>query len=82
MSYVKNVWGISGDYPFAVAKEVIARTREFFTSLGLPETLRGLGINSSGLFHQMAEKAVKDDLANAYVPLNEDDVVAIYSSCL
>lgn len=82
VSYGKNVWGISGEHPFAVAKEAIARTREFFTSLGLPETLRGLGINSSGLFHQMAEKAVKDDLANAYVPLNEDDVVAIYSSCL
>ena len=82
MSYGRNVWGIKGGKPFAVAKEAIAKTREFFSSLGLPETLRGLGIDSSELFHEMAAKAVKEDLANAYVPLTEDDVVAIYSACL
>ena len=82
VSYGRNVWGIKGGKPFAVAKEAIAKTREFFSSLGLPETLRGLGIDSSELFHEMAAKAVKEDLANAYVPLTEDDVVAIYSACL
>lgn len=82
VSYGRNVWGIKGGKPFAVAKEAIAKTREFFSSLGLPETLRGLGIDSSELFHEMAAKAVKEDLANAYMPLTEDDVVAIYSACL
>ncbi len=82
VSYGKNVWGIKGNHPFAIAKEAIAKTREFFASLGLPETLRGLGIHSSEYFHDMAQKAVKDDLANAYVPLTEEDVVAIYSACL
>lgn len=82
VSYGRNVWGIKEGKPFAVAKEAIAKTREFFSSLGLPETLRGLGIDSSELFHEMAAKAVKEDLANAYVPLTEDDVVAIYSACL
>ena len=82
VAYGKNVWGIKGEHPFAVAKEAIAKTREFFSSLGLPETLRGLGIHSSEYFHEMAKKAVKDDLRHAFVPLDEEDVVAIYSASL
>ena len=40
------------------------------------------GIHSSEYFHEMAKKAVKDDLRHAFVPLDEEDVVAIYAASL
>lgn len=83
VSYGVNVWGLDPqDEPMLIAKTAIAKTRDFFISLGLTTTLRGLGINSTEHFRDMAEKAVAEGLAHAYVPLDADDVVAIYSACM
>lgn len=82
-TYAVNVWGIqTGEDKFAVAKAGIDATESFFKSIGLPDTLKEFGIDESK-FEQMAEKAVKVGcLQNAYIPLDENDVIKILKMCM
>lgn len=76
--YAENVWKIekSAD-KFAMAKEAIDRTEQFFKDCGIPMTLTELGIDET-YFDKMAEKAVRfGGLRYAYVSLNEEDVKKI-----
>ena len=80
--YGRNVLDIDPDLPdVELAENAIAMTRDFFLSLGLPGTLSELGVTGEYL-EEMAEKAANDRLSNAYVPLNKEDVLAIYRSCI
>lgn len=80
--YGRNVLDIDPDLPdVELAETAIAMTRDFFLSLGLPGTLSELGVTGEHL-EEMAEKAANDRLSNAYVPLNKEDVLAIYRSCM
>lgn len=82
VEYGVNVWGIdSALEPFAIAKQAIQKTREFFDSLGLPSTLRQVGIDESKL-DVMAKKAVGDGITDGFIPLYAKDVKKIYQMSL
>ncbi len=49
--------------------------------MGIPKTLREVGIKDDIYFEEMASKAAKK-LSTAYVPLTKDDVKAIYYRAL
>lgn len=80
--YGVNVWGIdSSKEPMAIAKEAIAKTREFFLSIGMPSHLKNLGIDQTH-FDIMAEKAANGGLADGFMPLTKEDVKKIYTMAL
>lgn len=80
--YGVNVWGLDAKQPArTVAEQAIRKTRAFFSSLGLPATLREVNIDEKN-FKIMAEHAAKRGLENAFVPLKADDVLQIYRASL
>ena len=81
-TYGRNVWGVTAGDDMAAAKEAIARTRDFlFGTLGIPSTLRGIGVPDSSNFAAMAASAEKRTLGS-FVPLDKDAVVSIYEDAL
>lgn len=77
--YGWNVWQLdrSAD-AMTTAKAAIAKTREFFISLGIPATLRELNIPES-MLETMAKSAPKGgDTIHGVKPLHWQDVLAIY----
>lgn len=81
--YGVNVWGLTdtGDH-IATAKAAIQKTSEFFfQTMGLPSTLRAVGITNEDKFDIMAEKAAAA-CGGAYVPLNKEDIVNIFRASL
>lgn len=87
VQFAVNVMGVEGGFrePEAVALEGIRRLRGFYTEMGLPATLEGLGIGSDKL-ELMAKKATKIAFG-AQRPLGGlrklgwQDVLAIYRAC-
>ncbi len=78
-----NVFGLSptGD-DIADAKAGIEALRTYFTDgLGLPATLRRLGIPDRSRLRDMAEQAARGLKPSVFVPLSAEDVLAIYESC-
>ncbi|MDD4371600.1 MAG: iron-containing alcohol dehydrogenase [Anaerostipes sp.] len=78
--YGRNVWNIVGEDDMVVAKEAIAKTREFFAQMNLPKTLAEVGINEE-YFDKMAEKAA-NGCAGSFVELTKEDVIEIYKAAL
>lgn len=81
--YAVNVWGLeqTGD-KYQLASAGIDATEAFFGKIGLPSTLREFNIDNSK-FARMAKTAVEvGGLANAYVSLNEQDIIKILEMCL
>jgi alcohol dehydrogenase YqhD (iron-dependent ADH family) len=80
--YAVNVWHLHlSDDKFRLAHQGIDATEDFFSSLGIPMTLSAVGIDESK-FDVMAKRAVElGALQNAYVPMNEKDVVEILKAC-
>ena len=79
--YGREVWGLTGDDDMAVGAAAIEKTAEFFYDvLGLPRTLREVGIGEEKL-ELMAENCAPG-LARAFVPLTKEDVLAIFRDCL
>lgn len=80
--YGVNVWGIDGSLePYEIANQAIDKTSSFFKSLGLPATLRDVGIDEKN-FAVMAKKAVGSGLEYAFVDLKPEDVEKIYQMAL
>lgn len=77
-AYGRNVWGLTGTDDAPVAREAIARTREFFTeTMHMPATLSEVGIADEEHFDVMAEKAA-NGCKGSYVPLTKEDIVEIF----
>lgn len=75
--YGTNVWGLDASLPAQQrAEEAIAKTRAFFTSLGLPATLREVGIGEEHL-ELMAKKARTPAFDRTFVPLSQEDILNI-----
>lgn len=78
--YAVRVWGVSdsGDKK-AVAREGISRLKEFFVSLGLPVTFKGLGIENPDIV-RLADSLHrnKGELVGNYVKLTKEDSKEIY----
>lgn len=82
-AYACHVWHLQKDLPEEqLAWSAIECTERFFYhTLGLPSRLSALGIDET-YFEEMAATAVREGLANAYVSLDQEDVMAIYRACL
>lgn len=78
--YGRNVFGISGDDDMEVGRQAIACTRAFFRDLGLPSTLREVGIDDTH-FDVMAQKAA-DGSEGSFVPMTKEDIKAIFTAAL
>ena len=78
----RNVWDITEGDTREIAEKAIEKTAEFFKSLGLPSTLKEVGINAEK-FEEMAEEAVRTSgiSTRSYYHLNKEDIVKIYESC-
>ncbi len=77
-TYGRNVWGLTGTDDAPVAREAIARTRQFFTeTMHMPATLHEVGITDEEHFDVMAQKAA-DGSKGSFVPLTKEDIVEIY----
>ena len=83
VEYGVNVWNLNpSEDKWVVAEKAIECTRNFFVkSLGIPATLREVGITDEENFQIMAEKAAKG-CVGCYVPLSVEDIVEIYRAAL
>lgn len=79
--YAKNVWDVDDNDKWNAAREGIRKTRECFTSWGMPTKLSELNIDDS-YFRDMAQKAAVRGLDSAYKPLFEGDIVNILKRSL
>lgn len=80
--YGAAVWGLDPARPLReLAEEAIQKTRDFFTSLGLPATLAELGVGPE-YFPEMARKARNSGFDKTFVPLSVEDIVSIYQMSL
>lgn len=80
-----NILGISTDKePKAIAEETINGMYDFFKKLGMPMTLREVGIDESRLEEMAHHIAVNEGLDSqyAYVPLSEQDILSILRASL
>lgn len=77
--YGVNVWGLDKNAaPMDTARQAIQCTRDFFRSLGLPATLKEVGIDDTH-FDIMAQKAA-DGCVGSYVPLSKEDILSIFNA--
>ncbi|MGX7150231.1 iron-containing alcohol dehydrogenase [Enterococcus ureasiticus] len=81
--FAHNVWGIVEEDPMLAAKKGIQATYDFFKACDIPMTLPAVGIDEEK-FGEMAKQAVAHSTikTDAFVPLTELDVEAIYRACL
>ena len=80
--YGTAVWGLDASRPAGeLAEAAIQKTRDFFTSLGLPASLSELGIGPER-FREMARKARTSGFDKTFVPLSEEDIVRVYQLSL
>lgn len=83
VEYGVNVWGINADNKdqFEVATIAIQKTKEFFISLGIPMTLKEVGIQEDRL-EEMAGKCTKFRPLGGFKKLEKNDVLEIYKASL
>ncbi|MDW8801325.1 iron-containing alcohol dehydrogenase [Clostridium sp. A1-XYC3] len=82
VDYGVNVWDLDKDGDkFEIANAAIDKTREFFTSLGIPSTLTEVGINCENL-EIMAKAAVRRGSLGNFKPLKAEDVLSIFEASL
>jgi alcohol dehydrogenase YqhD (iron-dependent ADH family) len=80
-AYGRAVWDLPPEAdPYDTARRAIDKTAAYFAQLGLPGTLRALGISEKDKFEEMAVKAVGRGLGTCYVPLHVRDVVDIHEA--
>ncbi|MZK51817.1 iron-containing alcohol dehydrogenase [Clostridium beijerinckii] len=80
--YGINVWGIDKNLDkFEIANKAIEKTSEFFKELGIPSTLREVGIEEDKL-ELMAKKAMNPYFKYAFKPLDENDILNIFKAAL
>ena len=78
-AYGRNVWGLAGEDE-QVASAAIDKTAEFFfTTMGMPASLRAVGITEKVHFEEMAAKAEAGS-RGSFVPLTKEDIVSIYEA--
>lgn len=81
VQYGKNVFGLTGD-DREIAERAIEKTSEFFLSVGIPMHLKEVGIDETHLAEMAAQAVKHGNFPNAYVPLTEEDIEAIYRAAL
>jgi butanol dehydrogenase len=76
VEYAQNVWQIQEGNDRAIAKKGIEKTREFFTNLGMPKTLRDVGVKENKL-EDIAKITVIYGAVGKFKKLGKNDVLAI-----
>jgi len=76
--YAENIWGLSVEREdkFTLAKQAITKTRDFFTSLGMPKSLAEVGVEESKLPILASKATAFGDIGN-FKKLNTNHVLAI-----
>lgn len=82
VEYGVNVWDIdkSGD-KYAIANAAIEKTREYYNSLGIPSSLKEVGINEEKL-EEMAKQATRNGNLGNFRVLEAQDVLNIFRAAL
>lgn len=75
-SFGKNIFGTN------TAEEAIDAIADFYKSIGIPMTLREVGIDDTRIDEMAKHVAELEGLDKAWVPLHEEDIAAIYRNCL
>lgn len=84
LRYAVNVWHLDPDAtdPERTVDEGIACTRRFFKSLGLPTTLKELGIDFEKDGRMLADRINgQGDWGDAYMLITQDEAYEIYRLC-
>ena len=63
-------------------EEAIQAIHHFYQEVGIPMTLREVGIDGSRIDEMAHHVAVNEGLDQAWVPLHEEDIAAILRNCL
>ena len=80
--YGRHVWGLTDTDDMIAARKAIECTRDFlFNKMGMPSTLKEVGITDKTNFKVMAEKAAKGSVGS-FVPLTAEDIEKIYEAAL
>ncbi|MBV7274615.1 iron-containing alcohol dehydrogenase [Clostridium sp. PL3] len=80
VEYGINVWEIGDNQDkYDIAKQAIQKTKEYFISLGIPSTLREVGIEENKL-EKMAQQATRYGNVGNFKQLNTQDVLNIFKA--
>ena len=83
VKYGVNVFGIDSSLDkFEIAEKAIQATYDFFKSIGIPMTLREVGIDDSRIDEMAHHVAENEGLENAWAPLFEKDIAEIFTASL
>ena len=83
VKYGVNVFGIDSSLDkFEIAEKAIQATYDFFLSIGIPMTLREVGIDESRIDEMAHHVAENEGLENAWAPLLEKDIAEIFRASL
>ena len=83
VKYGVNVFGIDASLDkWEIARKAIDATAAFFASMGIPMTLREVGIDDSRIGEMARHIADTEGLEGAWVPLLEEDIAAILTASL
>ncbi|MGF7058459.1 iron-containing alcohol dehydrogenase [Brassicibacter mesophilus] len=82
VEYGVNVWGINQDKDkYEIAELSIEKTKDYFISLGIPSTLKEVGIGEEKL-EKMASQATRNGKVGNFKPLDAQDVLNILKAAL
>ena len=83
VKYGVNVFGIDSSLDkFEIAEKAIQATYDFFKSIGIPMTLREVGIDESRIDEMAHHVAENEGLENAWAPLLEKEIAEIFRASL
>ena len=83
VSFGTGVFGIDPALPeMEIAEKAIQSIHDFYREIGLPMTLRDVGIDGSRIDEMAHHIAVNEGLENAWAPLYEEDIAAILRDSL
>lgn len=81
--YGINVFGIDGSLDkMVIANKAIDETYKFFESINIPMHLKDVGIDESRIETMAKHVADNEGLENAWAPLLQEDIVAIFRASL
>ena len=80
--FARKVMGLEGEDEAALALAGTHALEEYFASTGIPMSLGELGIGREHFADMAAHACRGNRMAHAYVPLFEEDVMAIFEACL
>lgn len=75
-NFGKNVFGVN------TPEEAIQAIHDFYKEVGIPMTLREVGIDETRIGEMAKHVALSEGLEKAWAPLLEEDIAAIYKACL